>query len=334
MKQQFWAYQVNKDEDTFQAGLKKISMSDLPEGNVTIAVQYSSVNYKDGLASIPDGKIVSSYPFIPGVDLAGEVVASEDARFTVGDYVLCIGYGLGVSHYGGFAQYARVPSEWVIPLPQGLSTFDTMAIGTAGFTAAQSIHSLLCHGLTSDQGPVLVTGATGGVGSMAVSILAKLGFEVVASTGKLDAADKLKALGASAVISREEVSEAKRGVLSKEHWAAVVDPVGGAATGEIVKSIKYGGAIALSGLTGGGKIETSVYPYILRGVSLLGIDSVYCPAPLRKELWSKLADDWRPESALKQLISTTSLQDLPTVLNMILNGQMVGRYVVKCSHID
>lgn len=331
MKQQFWAYQVNKSEDTFEAGLKQVTWSELPQGNVTIAVQYSSVNYKDGLASIPDGKIVNSYPFIPGVDLAGEVVASDDTRFAVGDVVVCTGYGLGVSHYGGYAEYARVPSEWVFPLPQGLSAFEAMAIGTAGFTAAQSIHSLLNHGLAPDQGPVLVTGSTGGVGSMAVSILSKLGFEVVASTGKLEAVDKLKALGATTVISREEVSQAKRGVLSKEHWAAVVDPVGGTATGEIVKSIKYGGAIALSGLTGGGKIETSVYPYILRGVSLLGIDSVYCPASLRSELWSKLGDEWKPDSALEQLISTTTLHELPSILDMILKGQMLGRYVVKCS---
>lgn len=331
MKQQFWAYQVNKEEDTFEAGLKQITSSDLPEGDVTIAVQYSSVNYKDGLASIPDGKIVSSYPFIPGVDLAGEVVASNNSRFAVGEAVLCTGYGLGVSHYGGYAEYARVPGEWVFPIPQGLSAFEAMAIGTAGFTAAQSIHALLVHGLTPDQGPVLVTGSTGGVGSMAVSILSKLGYEVVASTGKLEATDKLKALGATTVISREEVTQVKRGVLSKEYWAAVVDPVGGAATGEIVKSIKYGGALALSGLTGGGKIETSVYPYILRGVSLLGIDSVYCPAPLRSELWSKLGGEWKPDSVLEQLISTTSLHELPNVLEKILKGQMLGRYVVKCS---
>jgi putative YhdH/YhfP family quinone oxidoreductase len=334
MKQHFWAYEVNKAEDTFQAGLKQITLSDLPEGDVTIAVQYSSVNYKDGLASIPDGKIVSSYPFIPGIDLAGEVVTSHDSRFAVGDVVVCTGYGLGVSHYGGYAEYARVPSEWVFPLPQGLSAFEAMGIGTAGFTAAQSVHSLLSHGVTPDQGPVLVTGATGGVGSMAVSILAKLGFEVVASTGKLEATDQLKALGATAVISREDVSQVKRGVLSKEQWAAVVDPVGGAATGEIVKSIKYGGAIALSGLTGGGKFETSVYPYILRGVSLLGIDSVYCPAPLRNKIWCKLGKEWKPESALEQLISTTSLHELPNALAMILKGQMLGRYVVKCSSME
>lgn len=332
MKQQFWAYQVNKDESGFQSGLKQITLSDLPEGNVLIAVKYSSVNYKDGLASIPDGKIVSSYPFVPGVDLAGEVVSSDDPRFNIGDAVICTGYGLGVSHYGAYAEYARVPADWLVPVPQGLTMYEAMAIGTAGFTSALSVEQLLRHGLHPNQGPVLVTGATGGVGSMAVSILAKLGFEVVASTGKVDAAtDKLQALGASTVISREEVSEARRGVLSKEHWAAVVDPVGGTSTGEIMKSIKYGGALALSGLTGGGKIETSVYPYILRGVSLLGIDSVYCPVDLRTKMWNKLAGEWKPETALNQLITTISLHELPEALSTILAGQAVGRYVVKCS---
>lgn len=331
MDQQFRAFRIHQDAEGFRSGVELVDASVLPDADVTIAVRYSSVNYKDGLASLEDGKIVQRYPFIPGIDLAGEVIASRDERFRPGDAVLCTGYGLGVAHEGGFAEVARVPGDWLLPLPQGLTTLEAMAIGTAGFTAAMSIERLLHNGLAAEQGPVLVTGATGGVGSMAVSILAKLGFEVVASTGKLEAGDRLKALGASAVISREEASQSKRGVLSKELWAGVVDPVGGAATGEIAKSVKYGGSIALSGLTGGGIFETSVHPYILRGVSLLGIDSVYCPAELRADLWTKLGGVWKPETALEHLITTISLEDLPKALATILQGQMLGRQVVALS---
>lgn len=328
MSQQFRAFRVHQDAEGFRSGVELVDAAVLPGADVTIAVRYSSVNYKDGLASLEDGKIVQRYPFIPGIDLVGEVMTSRDERYHPGDVVLCTGYGLGVTHEGGFAEIARVPGDWLLPLPKGLTAFEAMAIGTAGFTAAMSVERLLRGGLVNGQGPVLVTGATGGVGSMSVSILAKLGFEVVASTGKVEAGDRLKALGASAVISREEVSQSKRGVLSKELWAGVVDPVGGPATGEIAKSVKYGGSIALSGLTGGGRFDTSVHPYILRGVSLLGIDSVYCPAKLRAELWSKLGGAWKPETALKHLITTISLEDLPTALAAILQGQMLGRQVV------
>ncbi|KFN09166.1 acrylyl-CoA reductase family protein [Paenibacillus macerans] len=328
MEQQFRAFRVHQDEQGFRAGLETIGLSDLPDAEVTIRVHYSGVNYKDGLASIPDGKIVRKYPFIPGIDLAGEVAESRDARFRPGDLVLCTGYVLGVTHEGGFAEIARVPGDWLVPLPQGLTAQEAMAIGTAGFTAALSVQRLLDNGLAREDGPVLVAGATGGVGSMAVAILAKLGFEVVAVTGKTGVREKLLAFGASDVISREEASSGAKGALGKERWAAIVDPVGGAMTADLLKAVKYGGSVALSGLTAGGNVETTVYPFILRGVNLLGIDSVFCPTPLRLQLWQRLAGEWKPERALNEGINVYPPEQLPQTLETILSGQAVGRQVI------
>lgn len=328
MEQQFRAFRVHQDEQGFRAGLETIGLSDLPDAEVTIRVHYSGVNYKDGLASIPDGKIVRKYPFIPGIDLAGEVAESRDARFRPGDLVLCTGYELGVTHEGGFAEIARVPGDWLVPLPQGLTAQEAMAIGTAGFTAALSVQRLLDNGLAREDGPVLVAGATGGVGSMAVAILAKLGFEVVAVTGKTGVREKLLAFGASDVISREEASSGAKGALGKERWAAIVDPVGGAMTADLLKAVKYGGSVALSGLTAGGNVETTVYPFILRGVNLLGIDSVFCPTPLRLQLWLRLAGEWKPERALNEGINVYPPEQLPQTLETILSGQAVGRQVI------
>ncbi|MBA9086911.1 putative YhdH/YhfP family quinone oxidoreductase [Fontibacillus solani] len=327
--EQFKAFRVHKNEHGFRSGVERISLSDLPDGDVTVEVRYSGVNYKDGLASTPEGKIVRKYPFIPGIDLAGQVIESSDARFNKGDLVLCTGYGLGVSHEGGYAEIARVPSEWLVPLPDGLTLKEAMAIGTAGFTAALSVERLLANGLTPQQGPVLVGGATGGVGSMAVSILSRLGYEVIAVTGKTDVSEKLTALGAQKVITREEAAGETKGVLGKELWAAVVDPVGGSFTSQVVKSVRYGGSVALSGLTAGGGVETSVYPYILRGVNLLGIDSVFCPNDLRLKLWQRLSGEWKPESALSQMIRVYDLEQLPELLGQILEGKAVGRSVIS-----
>ncbi|MEK4510407.1 acryloyl-CoA reductase [Paenibacillus anaericanus] len=329
MEELFRAFRVHQDDLGFRAGIDQISLTDLPEGEVTVRVHYSSVNYKDGLASTEEGKIVKSFPFIPGIDLAGEVVDSRDDRFQSGDLVLCTGYGLGVTHEGGYAEVARVPADWLVSLPEGLTPLEAMAIGTAGFTAALSVERLLANGLTPESGPVLVTGATGGVGSMAVAILGKLGYEVTAATGKSDMQDKLLGLGAQNVISREDISQGSRGVLGKELWAAVIDPVGGATTGELLKSVKYGGSIALSGLTGGGKFDTSVFPFILRGVNLLGIDSVFCPAPLRLKLWQQLAGDWKPVTALEDAVTVYELDGLPVALSTILGGKAVGRQVIS-----
>lgn len=327
--EQFRAFRVHKDESGFRSGTESITLEDLPEGDVVVRVHYSSVNYKDGLASIPDGKIVRQYPFIPGIDLAGEVTDSRDERFRIGDLVLCTGYGLGVSHEGGFAEFARIPADWLVRLPKGLSPLEAMGIGTAGFTAALSVERLLANGLALDSGPVLVAGATGGVGSMAVSILSKLGFETVAVTGKSGLTDKLLALGASRVLSRTEAESGAKGALGKEQWAAVMDPVGGAVTGDLLKSVRYGGSVALSGMAAGGSFDATVYPFILRGVNLLGIDSVLCPMALRLKLWEQLADIWKPESALADWITVYGLDRLPEALATVLGGKAEGRQVIS-----
>lgn len=329
MDQPFRAFRVHQDESGFRSEIERLDVSALPDAEVTIRVHYSSVNYKDGLASIPEGKIVRTYPFIPGIDLGGEVTASRDARFKPGDRVLCTGYGLGVTHEGGFAEVARVPGDWLVALPEGLTPREAMAIGTAGFTAALSVRRLLDNGLTPGQGPVLVLGATGGVGSMAVAILNRLGFAITAVTGKPESREKLAAFGAAEVLSREEAASGAKGVLGKERWAAIVDPVGGAMTADLLKSVRYGGSVALSGMTGGGGIETSVYPFILRGVNLLGIDSVFCPAPLRHQLWQLLSGEWKPVQVLTAGITEYSLEQLPEALNTVLAGKAVGRQVIS-----
>lgn len=332
--EKFRAFRVHQEETEFRSGVEHITFDDLPEGDVTIRVHYSSVNYKDGLASIPEGKIVKRYPFIPGIDLAGEVADSKDGRYRTGDLVLCTGYGLGVSHEGGFAEFARVPGDWLVPLPAGLTPLEAMGIGTAGFTAALSVERLLANGVTPDGGPVLVAGATGGVGSMAVSILGRLGFEVAAVTGKAGTGgipERLLALGASRVLSREEAASGAKGALGKELWAAAVDPVGGVITGDLLKIVKYGGSVAVSGMAAGGSFDATVYPFILRGVNLLGIDSVFCPMPLRLKIWERLAGEWKPETALSEWLSVFGLEHLPEALATILQGKAKGRQVVSLS---
>ncbi|WP_106765986.1 acryloyl-CoA reductase [Paenibacillus faecalis] len=328
----FKAFVIHKDDQGFRSGIEHWRMDQLPDGDVTIRVQYSGVNYKDGLASIPEGKIVRRYPFIPGIDLAGTVVESLHPSFKEGDKVLCTGYELGVSHEGGYSQYARVKGDWLVPLPEGLSLKEAMGIGTAGFTAALSVASLLHSGVQPSDGPVLVTGATGGVGSFSISMMSKLGFEVVASTGKMAAqGDWLTTIGAHQVISREEAAQDSKGALAAEKWAAVIDPVGGPQLSGLLKHVKYGGAVALSGLTGGGNFAATVYPFILRGVKLLGIDSVYCPMSTRQEIWSKLAGEWKPDSALQSGIHVHYLNALPEILNDILSGKAIGRSVITLS---
>ena len=237
---------------------------------------------------------MKSYPIVPGIDLAGIVTASDDPRYREGDPVLVTGYDLGVSHDGGYSEYARVPAEWIVPLPQGLTLHEAMVYGTAGFTAALSIQRLEAHGLTPDRGPVLVTGATGGVGGLAIAMLAARGYEVSAGTGKPGQHDYLKMLGASAIIDRSDLSPEKIRPLDRQRWAAAVDAVGGRSLAYILSSIQYGGAAAVSGLAGGTDLPTSVYPFILRGVNLLGIDSVYCPMDERLRVWQRMADDLKP----------------------------------------
>ncbi|MFO7264330.1 MAG: quinone oxidoreductase [Bacillaceae bacterium G1] len=329
MAETFRALVVEKTDDGFFVEVRERRLDDLPAGDVTIRVAYSSVNYKDGLACIPNGRILTRYPMVPGIDLAGVVADSKDPRFREGDEVLVTGYELGVSHEGGFSEMARVPGDWVVPLPGGLTLKEAMALGTAGFTAALSVHQLIEHGVTPEKGPVIVTGATGGVGSTAVAILAQLGYHVAASTGKTSEEAYLRKLGAQEIVHRDEVAAESKRALEKQRWAGAVDPVGGKTTAYLLKTMQYGGSIALSGLTGGSELVTTVFPFILRGVNLLGIDSVYCPMELRKTLWERLAADWKPRYLTEDIAREVTLDTLKDTLSAILRGEIRGRTVVK-----
>lgn len=329
MIQQFDALVVNKQDDQFTVNIQQLSLDDLPQGEVLIRVHYSGVNYKDSLAAIPNGNIVSSYPIVPGIDMAGVVVSSEDSRFKEGDEVIATSYGIGVSQSGGYSQFARVPAEWIVPLPDGLTMKEAMIIGTAGFTAALSVLRLEENNLTPGQGSVLVTGATGGVGSFAVSILSKLGYSVEASTGKESEHGYLKAIGAATILSREDVYDGKLRALGKQKWSGAVDPVGGEPLASVLSQIKYGGAVAVSGLTAGTSLPATVFPFILRGVNLLGIDSVNCPMDTRLKVWHRLATDFKLEH-LEQLVQQEiTLEELPDVLPTLLKGEARGRTIVK-----
>ncbi|WP_141992943.1 MULTISPECIES: acryloyl-CoA reductase [Bacillaceae] len=329
MIQQFDALVVNKQDDQFTVNIQQLSLDDLPQGEVLIRVHYSGVNYKDSLAAIPNGNIVSSYPIVPGIDMAGVVVSSEDSRFKEGDEVIATSYGIGVSQSGGYSQFARVPAEWIVPLPDGLTMKEAMIIGTAGFTAALSVLRLEENNLTPEQGSVLVTGATGGVGSFAVSILSKLGYSVEASTGKDSEHGYLKEIGAATIVSREDVYDGKLRALGKQKWSGAVDPVGGEPLASVLSQIKYGGAVAVSGLTAGTSLPATVFPFILRGVNLLGIDSVNCPMDTRLKVWHRLATDFKLEK-LEQLIQQEiTLEELPDVLPTLLKGEARGRTIVK-----
>ena len=320
---------VNKTADAFSVAVQQLDESQLPPGDVTIRVEWSSVNYKDGLACSPAGRVVRSYPMVPGVDLAGSVVSSSDSRFSAGDKVIVTGFDLGVAHPGGFAELARVPAEWVVPLPPGLTTKEAMAIGTAGLTAALSVAALERNGLRKEQGPVIVTGATGGVGSTAVSMLAQLGYTVAASTGKESEHEFLRGLGATEILSRADVSVESPRPMETERWAAAVDPVGGATTAYLLRTAKYGGSVAVSGLTGGGTVNTTVFPFILRGVNLLGIESVSCPMAVRLRIWDRLGADLKPHGLMDSIAVETGLEDVVSVAEQILAGQVRGRTLVR-----
>jgi acrylyl-CoA reductase (NADPH) len=318
----FKALVAEKDGDDVKRELRTLSESDLPDGDVLVRVEWSSVNYKDALAVSPKGQVAKTSPLVPGIDLAGTDVES-------GEPLLAHGYEIGVGQHGGYSEYARVPDDWVVPLPDEMSTRDAMAIGTAGFTAALSVVRLENDGVTADDGPVLVLGATGGVGATAVAILAQRGYEVVASTGKDDQEEWLKALGAAEVISREETSADGERPLEKQRWAAVVDPVGGASTAYALRTTRYGGAVATSGLTGGTGFETTVLPFILRDVSLLGVDSVNTPIEERRDVWRRLAHDLSPGDLDRLVTSELPLDDVNAHLDDVLKGSGRGRVLVK-----
>lgn len=329
MQTTFTAFVVDKKEENFTATFKDLTHTDLPPGEVLVKVAYSSVNYKDGLASIPEGKIVRRYPFVPGIDLSGVVAESSDPRFKEGDEVIVTSYELGVSHYGGFSQYARVRADWVVPLPAGLTLKEAMALGTAGFTAALAVHKLEHNGLNPQNGPVLVTGATGGLGSIAISILKNLSYTIAASTGKEAEHDYLKTLGADTILPRAETSAESNRPLEKERWAGSVDAVGGSTLAYLLRTTKIGGSIASCGNTGGPNFSTTVFPFILRGNNLLGIDSVNCHMELRRQVWQHLTSDYKPIHLLDLIAHEAPFAELPSVLATILKGGVRGRTIIK-----
>lgn len=329
--EQYRALVARSNGEEVLASVERREAPPLRDGDVRIRVAYSSVNYKDALAVSPRGNVVKRYPHVPGIDLAGTVAASKDARFREGDPVLVTGYGLGVSADGGYAELAQVPADWVVPLPAGLTAREAMAFGTAGFTAALSVLRLEEAGLAPGQGPVLVTGATGGVGSIAVSMLAGLGYEVAASSRKADAEAQafLRGLGASELLPPDALRMPEGKAIARERWAGVVDPVGGPALRDVLGTVRYGGGVALSGFTGGADFAANVYPFILRGVKLLGIDSVLCPMPERLRAWERMAGDLKPAGLLDAIASEATLEELPDALCAILRGEMRGRVIAK-----
>ena len=324
----FAALVARKNDDRIECAVETLEESELPPGEVTIRVAYSSVNYKDALAVTPNGGVVRDYPIVPGVDLTGEVVDSQSPDFAIGDAVLAHGYEIGTGRHGGYAEYARLPADWVVALGS-LSPRDGAAIGTAGFTAAMSMQALMDRGITPDDGPIVVTGATGGVGSVSVDLLAAAGYEVVASTGKADAGERLKALGAAEVIGRlPEDPDAKPRPLGKTRWAGAVDCVGGKTLADVLSTVRYGGAVAASGLTGGAALNTTVMPFILRGVALLGIESVLMPIGPRRALWEKLGGSLRPQH-LSEISNDVDVKDVVAVLDEVSAGRYSGRAVVR-----
>lgn len=323
----FAAFLVGKVEDQWTRRVEEITLGDLPEAEVLVEVEYSGINYKDGLASTEAGRVARIDPLIPGVDLAG-TVAADGGGFSAGDKVIVHGYDLGVAHHGGYSRYARVPSGWVVPMPGGLDAMQAMLVGTAGYTAALSVEALEARGLRPGDGPVLVTGATGGVGSMAVGMLAKRGYEIVASTGKADQSEWLKGIGATDVIERSETSAESKRPLESERWAGCVDCVGGSTLAYALRTARYGSTVAASGLTGGPGLATTVMPFILRGVNLAGIDSVNNPIEERIGVWKRIATDLRPAQLDGAAPTVVGFADLPAELDRILAGGMVGRTLV------
>jgi len=307
--------------------IEEMAESELPAGDVTVAVRYSTLNYKDGLVLGGLGRLVRQYPHIPGIDFVGTVEASDSPRWKKGDAVILTGWRVGETHWGGYAQKVRVKGEWLVALPAGLTPQRAMAIGTAGLTAMLAVMALERHGLTPERGEVLVTGAAGGLGSVATAILAKLGYAVAASTGRVETHDYLKSLGAASLIDRASIATPSGKPLDPERWAGCIDSVGGSTLAAILPQMKYRGAVAACGLAGGTKLETTVIPFLLRGVSVLGIDSVACPTPERTQAWSRLARDL-PGDKLDSMLQIAGLGDLLRLGADILAGKVRGRIVV------
>ena len=329
MTELFKALKIEKNDDQQTINLVEISENDLMEGNVVVDVTHSTLNYKDGLAMTGASPIVRSFPMIPGIDFSGVVKSSEDPKFSSGDRVVMNGYGLSESHYGGYSERARVNSEHLLKLPENISNHQAMQIGTAGYTAMLCVLGLEDFGIKPDSGEILVTGASGGVGSVAVSLLSSLGFSVIASTGRLSETDYLKSLGASSVIDRNELSEPSK-PLGKERWIGAVDSVGSQTLSNVLAQTKYGGAVSACGLAQGMDLPSTVLPFILRGVSLIGIDSVMAPMTKREKAWDRLSKDL-DMNKLAQMVIETNLDDIQGFAQLILDGQVRGRVVVNIS---
>jgi acrylyl-CoA reductase (NADPH) len=328
----FSALVLEERDGKVAASIQRLSDERLPQGDVTVRVHASTLNYKDGMIIKGIGRLVRSYPHVPGVDFSGVVESSRHADFKPGDEVVLTGWRVGETHWGGYSQKARVKGEWLVKRPSGLSLDQTMAIGTAGLTAMLAIIALETHGLTPEKGEVLVTGAAGGVGSVAVAILAKLGYQVAASTGRVSEHEFLRELGASAIIDRAELSTPPSRPLATERWAGAVDAVGSTTLASVLTGVKSGGSVAACGLAGGSDLTTTVLPFLLRGVNLLGIDSVMCSQARRIAAWKRLAVDL-PLGKLDALTSRAGLKDLPALADKILHGQVRGRLIIDVNDI-
>ena len=324
----FKALMLEEKDGKVASSIQQVDEARLPEGDVTVAVTHSTLNYKDGLILESQGRLVRQYPHIPGVDFAGTVSESADPNFKPGDAVILTGWRVGEARWGGYAEKARVKGTWLVPMPKGLDARKAMAIGTAGFTAMLAVMALEEHGVDPKKGPVLVTGAAGGLGSVATAILAKLGYPVVCSTGRAETHDYLKSLGASEIIPRASIEQPSGRPLESERWAGVIDAVGGSTLATVLPQMMYHGAIASCGLAGGAKFEATVVPFLLRGASILGIDSVMCPIARRKAAWARLVTDL-PMAKLEATIQPAKLEDLPKLAPQILAGKVKGRVVVE-----
>jgi acrylyl-CoA reductase (NADPH) len=326
MSDTFKALVLDQEDDKTVATIKTLTNDDLPQGDVLISVINSSLNYKDGLAVTGKGKIVRTWPMVPGIDLAGEVLESSAEKYRPGDQVVLTGWGVGEKYWGGFSQRQRVRSEWLVPMPIGLNAYRAMAIGTAGLTAMLCVMTLEEAGVTPEDGKVLVTGASGGVGSIAVALLGKLGYEVTAVSGKPDAGEFLTGLGASEIVTREEMSQPPR-ALEGQRWAGAVDTVGSTMLARVLAETCYGGCVAACGLAGGADLPTTVMPFILRNVSLRGVDSVSCPVERRKVAWQRLVSDL-PGSTLEDVGQVASLEEIPALAEQITTGKIRGRIII------
>ncbi|MDV7337967.1 MDR family oxidoreductase [Terasakiella sp. A23] len=323
----FKALVLSKTDDGVTSEITELDESQLPEGDVVVSVEYSTLNYKDGLVLNGLGGLTREFPHVGGIDFAGTVESSSHADFKAGDKVVLTGWRVGEIHWGGYGQKARVSGDWLVPLPEGLSPRQAMAVGTAGFTAMLGVMALEDHGLTPDSGEVLITGAAGGVGSVAAAILSNLGYDVAGSTGRADTHDYLKEMGVNTIIDRDELSEESKRPLEKERWAGCIDAVGGTTLARVLAQLKYGGSAAAIGLAGGNKLPATVIPFLLRGVNLLGIDSVMCAKEKRITAWQRIARDL-PMEKLENMVTEAKLEDLPQLGKDILGGKVRGRMVI------